>query len=252
MLHLNLTLLLGRQRTHDGRLDNGHEGHVRIGSHGDGAEKMWSQFGGEENSCGTVSTTDNADGSGFFHVEAHEIELHEEEGGEDTQLCGSAEEETLRVGNQGSEVGHRTHTEEDEAGIYTHLHANVEDVEQTTLSHDMTIAVVERTLLIQELIVPHLRVEQARCRDVAEQHTEGDGQEQQGLVLLLDGQIEQQAGDADHHGILPAIFCEELHKTHVVPELRHRRGEVEVLGLKRKREHEQHEQQQTHPPAPPL
>ena len=41
--HLDFTLFLGGQQTHDGRLDHRHEGHVGVGGHGDRAQ----QFGRE-------------------------------------------------------------------------------------------------------------------------------------------------------------------------------------------------------------
>ena len=76
----------------------------------------------------------------------------------------------------------------------------------------MTIAVEERTVGIQELVVPHGRVEQPCARNIAEEHTKSDRQQQQRLVLFLDGQIKKEAGDADHHRILPALANEKLVK----------------------------------------
>ena len=40
---------------------------------------------------------------------------------------------------------------------------------------------------------------QFRARQVGEQHAEGDGEQQQRLELLHDRQIQQHAGDEDHH-----------------------------------------------------
>ena len=63
-------------------------------------------------------------------------------GGVDAQLGGSAEQQALGVGNQRTEVCHGAYAQEDETGINTHLHTDIQDIKQTTLSHDMAIAVV--------------------------------------------------------------------------------------------------------------
>ena len=50
-----------------------------------------------------------------------------------------------------------------------------------------------------------VRVIEPRARQVGEQHAEGDGEQQQRLELLHDRQIQQHAGDADHHQLQRVI-----------------------------------------------
>ncbi len=84
---------------------------------------MWSQLGGEEDGGRSVGTTDDTDGCSFLTIETKCVSS--DEGDEDAQLSGSTEEEALRIGNQWTEVGHRTYTDEDEARIDTGLHTNI-------------------------------------------------------------------------------------------------------------------------------
>ena len=88
----------------------------------------------------------------------------------------------------------------------------------------------ERAVGIQELVVPHGGVEHACTRDVAEQHTEGDGQQEQGFVLFYNGKIEEKASDDNHHGISPTHTTEELQETHFADELTQRFSSIELLG----------------------
>ena len=54
-----------------------------------------------------------------------------------------------------------------------------------------------------------VHVEDAVEGQVGHQHTEADGQQQQRLKLLDDGQIQQHAGHCQHDGVLPAALGEE-------------------------------------------
>ena len=103
----------------------------------------------------------------------------------------------------------------------------------------MTVAVIERTIRIQELTIPHFSVEQACGWNIAKQHAKSNRQQEQRLILFPDGEPQQEAGDADHYGILPAFTHKETGDGHIVPELRHRGSEVKVLS----RCHYGHEQQ---------
>ena len=58
----------------------------------------------------------------------------------------------------------------------------------------------------KQLGVVHLRAGQ-----VGNQHTEGDGQQQQRFILLVDGQIEEEAGHQDHD---PLAAGDDLGKHH--------------------------------------
>ena len=64
-----------------------------------------------------------------------------------------------------------------------------------------------------------IEMEQLRAGQVGQQHTEGDGEEQQRLVFLLDGQVEQEATEEDHHKVLPTFTNEEGHDAHLAEEV---------------------------------
>ena len=59
------------------------------------------------------------------------------------------------------------------------------------------------------LIDEDVHVEDAVQGQVGHQHTKADGQQQQRLELLDDGQIQQHAGHGEHDGVLPAALGEE-------------------------------------------
>ena len=112
----------------------------------------------------------------MFRRETHP--QRHKEGGEDTELCGCTEQQALRISNKWAEVGHSAYTQEDEARIDASFHADIQDIEQATLSKNVTIAVEEGAVGIQELIIPHGSVEEAAAGDVGQEHAEGDGQQQ--------------------------------------------------------------------------
>ena len=106
---------------------------------------------------------------------------------------GGAEEGRAGVGDQRAEVGHRAHAHEDEDGEEAGVHAEVEGVieEAARLDH-----VAHR--------VQEGRGGDARVGDVGQQAAETDGQEQQGLELLDDGQVDQHQADDDHDQLAEA------------------------------------------------
>ena len=50
----------------------------------------------------------------------------------------------------------------------------------------------------------HLGIHDAGEGQIDEEHAERDGQQQQGLEALLDREIDQHTGDADHNQVFPA------------------------------------------------
>ena len=114
---------------------------------------------------------------------------------------GGPQQETLGVGDQRTEVGHGADADEDQTGIDAELDTQIEVVEQAGIRHEdvpMHMSALEER-----------RVVEVRIGQVREQHTERDGQQQQRLELMLDGQIEQQERHADHRHIAPPHRGEE-------------------------------------------
>ena len=137
----------------------------------------------------------------------------------------SAEEQALRVCDQGTKVSHRADAHEDEGRIQTGLDADVEDVQQTGVRQDVAVAVIVRAGGVQEgapeLGVVHGvgrvqigvdRVQAGEVADVCKQAAERDADEQQRLEALDNAEVQQHAGDHDHDEILPAAVCEEARK----------------------------------------
>ena len=106
----------------------------------------------------------------------------------------------------------------------------------------MTIAVVVGAVWVEELIIPHLGVEQACTGQVGEYHTKGNGEQEQRLILLLDSQIEQHAANGQHDQILPACSDEEGCESHLAVELLKGGAQVEVSSHHRSG----HQQKQCH------
>jgi hypothetical protein len=182
----------------------------------DGAEKLGGKLGGQIDGRGAVRAADDADGSGLGAGEAQEVRA--EEGEEHTELGSCAEDQGGGTGDQGTEVGHGADAHEDQRGVETQLDADVEDVEEAALLEDGFIAVVGSVVRIEESI-PEIRmiegVRLGQAHEVAhvdQQAAKGDAHQQQGLKLLDDAEIEQDARDQDHDRVLPSAVVEQSGK----------------------------------------
>ena len=119
--HDDLTLFFSGQDLHDRRLDNRHQRHVAVRSNCDGAEQMRGQLGSDIDGGGAVRAADDADSTGFLIGEAQNLSA--DKGEEDTQLCGSAQQQAGRAGDQRLEIGHSADAEEDQRRVNAQLDA---------------------------------------------------------------------------------------------------------------------------------
>ena len=71
------------------------------------------------------------------------------------------------------------------------------------MTHDLAVAVIELAGLVHE-VRPQLLVVQAAQGQVRKQAAESDAYQQQGLELFHNAQVQQHAGDDQHHQVLPA------------------------------------------------
>ena len=204
--HLDLALLGGGHGVHDGGLDQGDQRHVGVSGHGDGAQQVGSQLGGQEDGGGAVSAADDADGSSLGAGEAQQDAA--EESHEYAQLRGSAQQQALGVAEQRTEVGHGTNTHEDQAGVDAGLNADVEEVQQTAIPENGAVAVIVGTVGIHKR-GPQVIVVKTGAGQVGQQTAEGDAAQQQRLELFDNSQIQQNAGQAQHDQILPAALGQE-------------------------------------------
>ena len=172
---------------------------------------MGRELGGDVDRRRTVSAADDADSAGFRLGKAEEDRARE--GDENTDLRRRAEDQALGVGDQRTEVGHAADAEEDQRRIDAQLDALIEIVQQAAvlgifiidlaadLLHDMSGG--SRIGGVGDLNQADMRRRHDRGIEIDEQHTEGDGQQQQRLILLFDREIDQKAGYRNHHIVLP-------------------------------------------------
>ena len=191
---------------------------------------MGSQFGGQEDSCRTIRTSDDADRGCFVGGKAEDIHLSDDEGGKDAQLGSGTQKQALGIGNQRTKVGHGAYAQEDKAGIDAGLHSNIENIQKSSLGQYMSVTVIVRTVGIEELFVPHLCVEQSCTRQISQNHAKGDGEQQQRLIFLLDGQVQKHATDAQHHQVLPSCSYKEGGESHFAVEVFQGLAKVKLTG----------------------
>ena len=196
--HLDFTLFLGGQQTHDGRLNHRHEGHIRVSGHGDRTQQFGREAGGQEDRSRTVGTADDTDTTGLSRSEAQRVSP--QEGHENTQLRSSTEHETLRVGDQRAEIGHGTDTDEDQTRVDTELHTQIKIIEQSGILNEASP--------VDMSAGEQFGMEHIRSRQVGQQHTESDREEQQRFELVFDGEVQEQESDENHRYITPSCTCE--------------------------------------------
>ena len=123
LFHYDHTFFLCGKRAHDRRLDDGHQRHIAVRGHSDSAKQFRRQLAGNENGCRAVRTADDADGAGLRAGKTKQ--LRSDVSSENAKLCGSAQQQALRVGDQRAEIRHRTDTKEDQRRINAQLDANI-------------------------------------------------------------------------------------------------------------------------------
>ena len=167
---------------------------------------MGRQLRSQENGSGAVGAADDANGGSLCAGEAHADSA--EERGENAHLGGSAQQQGLGVGQQGAKVGHGANAHEDQAGVQRSLDTDVEDVQQTALAHNGAVGMVGGMTFGHE-VGPQLLIVQAGTGQVGQQAAESDAAQQQRLEFFHDGQVQQAAGDDNHHQVLPAALGSE-------------------------------------------
>ena len=109
---------------------------------------------------------------------------------EDAQLRSSAQQQGHGVSQQRTKVGHGTDAHKDDGRVNGVLDALIDD------PHKANAACVGSC-------IHHRLVEQSGQRQVGQQHTKGDGHQQQGLKPLADTKIQQDTCDYDHEQLPP-------------------------------------------------
>ena len=208
--HLDLAHLIVGHQLHDRGLDQRNQRHVGIRGDGDGSQQLRRELGGQVDGCGAVRTADDADGCclGAGKAEQHRAEERDE----DAELGRGTEQQTLGIREQRPEVGHGTYAHEDQRGIDAGLNADIKEVQQAAVRHDMAVAVIIRTGGIKKGfpkfgVVEGVSTHADKVAQVRKQTAERNAAEQQRLKLLYDTEIQEHEGDDDHDDILPTAFC---------------------------------------------
>ena len=181
-LHLDDALFLSGEQAHDDGLDNGHEGHVAVGTDGNGSHQVGRGLRGQEDGRGTVCSADDGDTCCLVGFKADSQGEHVCT--EDTELRGCSDEYQLGIGDEGGEVGHGTDSQEDEWGIPPLSHTLIEDVQ-------------DRVVFVEADFKSGIGTE----RDVAEDDAQSDGDEQQRLKVFLDGEPDEEGSHSNHNEV---------------------------------------------------
>ena len=201
LLHLNAALFLGGEQAHNGWLNHGNQRHVGVGCNGDGTQQMGSQFRGQIQRRGAVSAAYDTDGRGLRTGKAQNN--CQQECGIHAQLRSGAQQQTFGVCNQRAEVRHSAHTQENQRRVHTGFHADVQNIQQSAVMENGAVAD-----FTGQKPIPQLRVIQIRSGEIGQQHAEGNANHEQRLVFLYNAQIQQHAGQYQHHCGLPAHLGE--------------------------------------------
>lgn len=131
---------------------------------------------------GPSGSSDDADGTGLIRVKTEGE--GEQVGPEYSHLGGGADQQQPRLGDQGGEIRHGSDSEEYERWVPTLLDSLVQNIQYGAVLIDSDVKSREH-------------------RDVADDHSESDRNEQERLPFLLDGKCDEHDADQDHHQILP-------------------------------------------------
>jgi hypothetical protein len=192
--HADAALGLGRQQPHDGRLDDRHEAHVGVRGDRNGGQQVRRQLGRDEDARRPVDRADDADGRRLVERELAGRQRQQQHR-EDAELSGRADEHHARVGKQRAEVGHRADADEqeqrEELGLDAGLIKRIEDALGLLAGHDGA------------------QVQAHACAgDVRQDRAHADGDEQDRLVFLGDGQVDEQAADGEHEQVGPGELAQ--------------------------------------------
>ena len=104
-----------------------------------------------------------------------------EEGDEYAHLRGGSEKETYGVGDEGTEIGHRSDAQEYETWINAELYAQVQVINEP--------GAFRKAGPCNVTALEQLRMVHARARQIAQQHTESYRKQEHRLELLNDSQV---------------------------------------------------------------
>ena len=188
--HADAPLLFGGDGADDRRLDDGHQGHIAVGGHHDGAQVLGAQGVGHEDGGGAVGRADDADGNGVVQIKE---DARQADGEENAELGGCAEQHQPGLFQQGAEVDHGADADEQQQGEQLVRHTCLEQHRKGAFG----VALGDG----------------ARQGQVDEDGAEAHRQQQAGLHLFGNGQVDQQAAYDPHDQHLPGQVPEVREQT---------------------------------------
>ena len=163
---------------------------------------MRCQLDGGEDGGGSVGTSDDSERGSLLRGEAYENA--DDEHAEDAHLGSSTEDGKLEVAEHRTEVRKGSHTHEDDGREQTGLNEHIiDEIHQTEFVGNLMQRHVPDNLLRSVgqchvalgIGLHHAHVAPGKIGD---EHAEGNGNKEQGLVLLDDAQIEEAEGQQVH------------------------------------------------------
>ena len=177
VFHTDQALFLGSYSLDHRRLDNGHQCHIRVRSHHNGAQILGMQCIGHKDGSGAVGSADNGDGRGVVNIKE---ETGHKESEENTELGGCTEEHQPRVLQQRAKVDHGADTDKQQ--------------QREQLVGNACIKQYGYGAFLR----PGLGNGAAEGQ-IHQNGAEAHGQQQGGFHFLLNGKVDQHAANHPHH-----------------------------------------------------
>ena len=185
--HVHGPVLPGGHQLDSRGLDDGDQGHIGIGRHGDGPHIVGLEHLGNQDRGGTVRRADDADRGRVLQVKAQH--RGNQDGQEDTRLGRGAAQKQLGVGQQGTKIDHGSDADKQQdghglAGLDAHFKKPLNDA--VGLAHAFA-----------EL------VDNAGQGQVHQDRTKAHWHQKRGLKPLFDGKPDQSGPHPIHKQLLP-------------------------------------------------
>ena len=167
------------QKLYNGRLDNRHQGHIAESRHRQRCQKIGGKFLGHENGGGTVGGTDDTDGRRF--IERKSRQRCQEGSGKNAEMGSRRKEHHIRRPDQGIELTHGSHRNEDE--------------HREELIGNACLIKHGQKARLSAACGNHCKMTGNIGQNTAYPH----GEKKHGLIILFHPQINQDTSNEEHH-----------------------------------------------------
>ena len=182
--HTDQALMAGGQCLNYRRLNNRHQCHIGIGRHHDSALILGIEHLGDENGGGAVCRADDSDGSGIVCTEKHGSNT---EGKENAKLGRRAKDQQFWIGQQRAEVDHGADSDKQD--------------QREQLVGDPRVEQGRKRALLYPTV--HRLVYGTGKRNIDQNGTKTQRQQQRRLHIFGNRQVDQQTADGPHDPVTP-------------------------------------------------